>query len=189
MTAGPADRAGLTKTSRVHGTIQRTTRMLVFVARPDAVDKPAHRSPSPPFSLRRVNTAILIPHRVLPEPESRNGLSLARNSAFATIARSMFPTCAFDSTPQTFANPFDSDSFAPFGFEADTGRVIARYPFSAPISNAPDSSPASTPLWVFLKTLRIKVFDRFPIRSPSRETPDAVRSPPLLLSIPPRINA
>jgi hypothetical protein len=49
----------------------------------------------------------LIQLRILPEPESRNGLSLARNSAFATIAGSMLPTCAFDSTLQTLASPFD----------------------------------------------------------------------------------
>jgi len=43
--------------ARVHTTTQRTTRMLVFVVRPDALNKIGHRSPSPPFSLRRV-TAI-----------------------------------------------------------------------------------------------------------------------------------
>ena len=65
--------------SRVHGTIYRTTRMLVFDMRRD-----------------------LLP----PVPESQNGLSLARNNAFATIARSMFPPCFFDSTRQISAPPF-----------------------------------------------------------------------------------
>jgi hypothetical protein len=41
-----------------------------------------------------------------PVPESKNGLSLARNNAFAAIARSMLPPCVFDSTKETSAPPF-----------------------------------------------------------------------------------
>ena len=53
-----------------------------------------------------------------------NGLSLAHNSAFATIARSMLPTCVFDSTRETFTLPFGL----------------------APASRAPEVSAISTPL-------------------------------------------
>ena len=100
-----------TKMSRIHGTIYRTTRMLVF----------------------DVQQNIL-----LPVPESRNGLSLARNSAFATIARSMLPPCVFDSTKETSTPPF---SFAP-------------------VSLAPEVPAISTPLRAFFRALRIEAFDR-----------------------------
>jgi hypothetical protein len=78
----------------------------------------------------------------LPEPESRNGLSLARNDAFATIARSKFPACAFDSTQETSANPFDprlprSDSVS----RPIQGVIIAKNPFPAPLSRAPAAAP------------------------------------------------
>jgi hypothetical protein len=70
------------------------------------------------------------------------------------------------------------------------GDVIARYPFSASISNIPDLSPVPTPLQVFLKTFRIEVFNRFPMREARlARRPIADSSPPLLLSIPLRINA
>jgi hypothetical protein len=65
--------------SRVHGTIYRTTRMLVFDVRQD-----------------------MLP----PVPDSQNGLSLARNDACATITRSMLPPCFFDSARKISAPPF-----------------------------------------------------------------------------------
>jgi len=86
---------------------------------------------------------------ILPEPETRNGLSLARNDAFATITRSMLPPCSFASTPEMSTNPFDRNSFAQFGFEAETGRMSTSRPV---IRRSPrrscDVVPVSTPLWV-----------------------------------------
>src|SRR5271163_3123737 len=42
---------------------------------------------------------------ILPEPETRNGLSLARNDAFATITRSTLLPCSFASTPMSLHVP------------------------------------------------------------------------------------
>jgi len=55
----------------------------------------------------RCNERTLKRTSISPEPETRNGLSLARNDAFATIARSTLLTCLFASTPKNFPNPFD----------------------------------------------------------------------------------
>jgi len=147
--------------------------MQVFVVRPDAFDKLGHRSPSPPFGLRRVNAITRSKRRILPEPESRSGLSLARNGAFATIARSAFPTCAFDSTLQTFANPFHSRLLRSVRFRGRHGAKSspeARFPrqFAALLQ----FSPASTPLWVFFKPSGSKRSTGSTTRSPSRETLD-----------------
>jgi hypothetical protein len=60
---------------------------------------------------------------------TRHGLSLARNSAFATITRSSFPTCTFATTQDKFRESVRSP--APslgFGFEADAGRSLRRTP-------------------------------------------------------------
>jgi hypothetical protein len=67
------------------------------------------------------NQHILFGLSILPEPESRYGLSLAHNDAFATIARSMFLACTFVSTSKTFANPFDSWLFRSVRFRGRTG--------------------------------------------------------------------
>jgi hypothetical protein len=60
---------------------------------------------------------------IRPEPETRNGLSLARNDAFATITRSTFLACPFESTYKVCADPFDRELSTRFGFEAETGRI------------------------------------------------------------------
>jgi hypothetical protein len=57
------------------------------------------------------------------ELETRNGLSLARNDAVATIAGSVFPACPFVPTLEIFASPFGPKLSARFGFDADTGRI------------------------------------------------------------------
>jgi hypothetical protein len=67
------------------------------------------------------NQQIFVGLSTLPEPESRYGLSLAHNDAFATIARSMFLACTFVSTSKTFANPFDSQLFRSVRFRGRTG--------------------------------------------------------------------
>jgi len=46
---------------------------------------------------------------IQPEPETRRGLSLARNDAFDAIARSMLLTCTFVSHADHPANPFDPE--------------------------------------------------------------------------------
>jgi len=63
------------------------------------------------------------PAIVMPEPETRYGLSLARNDAFATIARSMFLTCTFASTPKTAADPFDPRLLRSVRFRGRTGAI------------------------------------------------------------------
>jgi hypothetical protein len=105
---------------------------------------------------------------VPPEPESRSGLSLARNSAFATIARSTFPTCAFNSTPLNHRESVRFyGSFAPFGFEADPGRYPRRNPFSAcPFQRFRDRTGIHSPSGLD-ETLRIKAFDRPRRRKPA----------------------
>jgi hypothetical protein len=72
-----------------------------------------------------------------PEPETRNGLSLARNDAFATITRSMLPTCAFASPPETSGKSVRSKapSLGPVS-KPVPGEILAADPLSAPISAA-----------------------------------------------------
>ncbi len=53
-----------------------------------------------------------------PGPETRNGLSLARNDAFATITRSLLPPCAFVSTPEISTNSFDQQLFRSVRFRS-----------------------------------------------------------------------
>jgi len=95
--------------SRVHGTIQRTTRM-------PGVRCAGRSRPNGPC--RSLAAAAFLPAtgqcnvhrrriRISPEPASRHGLSLAHNDAFATIKGSTFPTCAFDATRKNIVNPFD----------------------------------------------------------------------------------
>jgi hypothetical protein len=57
-----------------------------------------------------------------PEPESRNGLSLAHNDAFATIAGSTLLACPFVSPRKILQTRSIHCSPTPFGFEADPGR-------------------------------------------------------------------
>jgi len=98
------------------------------------------------------NQHILVGLSTLPEPESRYGLSLAHNDAFATIGRSMFLACTFVSTSKTFADPFDSRLFRSVRFSRpNRGDVNARNPFSAPFFDTPNSSPISTPLQAFFR--------------------------------------
>jgi hypothetical protein len=116
--------------SRVHGTIERTTGMLGVRSAARCT-----MNPSPPARRQRFSArAGSMPEtsaqciRIQPEPETRNGLSLARNDAFATITRSMLLPCSFASTPEISTNPFDRNSFAQFGFDAETGRMSTLRP-------------------------------------------------------------
>jgi len=97
---------------------------------------------------------------ILPEPETRNGLSLARNDAFATITRSTLPTCSFASTPKLLREPVRSKA-PPLGLvsKPKPGEFSTFDPLSAPISGAFMIRPISTPLRV-ISTLRIKAFNR-----------------------------
>ena len=86
--------------------------------------------------MRRV-TVTCAPQRynTLPEPESRYGLSLAHNDAFATIARSMFLACTFVPTSETLANPFDSRLLRSVRFRGRTGALSmpgTRFPRRSP---------------------------------------------------------
>jgi hypothetical protein len=137
------------------------------------------------------NQHVLVGLSILPEPESRYGLSLAHNDAFATIARSMFLACTFVSTSKTFANPFDSRLFRSVRFRGRTGAT------STPGTRFP------------LRSSTLRIFPRSPLPfRPSFENPSdqSVRpvpnpkarltrrpivpySPPLPLAIPPRISA
>jgi hypothetical protein len=109
------------------------------------------------------NKRVLIGHSILPEPESRYGLSLAHNDAFATIARSTFLACTFVSTSGTFANPFDSRLLRSVRFRGRTGAISTpgtRYsrrsptlpihprsplPFGSSFENPPDQSVQPVP--------------------------------------------
>jgi hypothetical protein len=74
---------------------------------------------------RRVNAtnASSTDFSIPPEPETRNGLSLARNDACATITGSKLPACSFASARTSFAGSFDLGLSARLGFEAATGRI------------------------------------------------------------------
>jgi hypothetical protein len=61
--------------------------------------------------------------RIPLEPETRNGLSLARNDALATIARSVFLACPFVSTLESFLEPVRSGTLRSVRFRAETGRI------------------------------------------------------------------
>ncbi len=98
--------------------------------------------------------------RISPEPVSRYGLSLARNSAFATITRSTFPTCTFATAQDNFANPFDLRLLRSASVSRPMqGDLIAGHPFPALISRTLAVSTASTPLRA-IAALRIKAFNR-----------------------------
>jgi hypothetical protein len=151
-----------TNASRVHGTIERTTRMLSVRSAAKCALSFACRSPPLPFGLPRVNAAnAFYSLRTLPEPVSRCGLSLVRNDA-CTPLRSQCSRPA-PSIPRRIPSRIRSiaDSFAPFGFEADSGAI------SLPATRFPRRSPAlswflpvSTPLQVLLQTLQIDAFNR-----------------------------
>jgi hypothetical protein len=94
--------------TRVHGTIERTTGMLGVRSAAENIRFRIRRSPTPLFSLRRVSATDPSSRTLFPpELETQNGLSLARNDAFATIAGSKLPTCLFASPPENCADPFD----------------------------------------------------------------------------------
>jgi hypothetical protein len=116
---------------------------------------------------------------ILPEPESRYGLSLAHNDAFATIARSMFLACTFVSTSETLRIRSIPDSFAPSGFEAEPGRRQRPEPVSRSTLRYPEFVPdLHSPSGLLSKTLQIKAFDRFKTRK--------LVSPDVRLSLTPR---
>ena len=98
------------------------------------------------------NKRVLIGLSILPEPESRYGLSLAHNDAFATIARSTFLACPFVSTSDTLANPFDSRLLRSVRFRGRTGAISTpgtRYPRRSPTFLI--YPPVSTPLRVLFR--------------------------------------
>jgi len=74
---------------------------------------------------------------ILPEPETRNGLSLSHNDAFATITRSTLPTCSFVSTPVIVCEPVRPKA-PPLSLvsKPKPGEFFAFNPLSAPISSA-----------------------------------------------------
>ncbi len=115
---------------------------------------------------------ILNGYSIQPEPESRYGLSLAHNDAFATIARSTFLTCTFVSASETPRIRSIPSSFAPFGFEAEPGRFQHPEPVTRFDLPCPRFIPGlHSPLGLLSKTLRIKAFNRFRFRKPA--SPDA----------------
>ena len=152
----------------------------------------AHRSPALLFQRApgQCRKRTLNGQNILPEPETRNGLSLARNDAFATIARSTLPTCLFESSLETFPNPFDPGLLrsAPVSMPAQ-GEISALDPLSGPISGA---------LGIFAGLHSPSGLLNLPDQSvqpvPSREArltkrPIVFCSPPRFLAITRRINA
>jgi len=100
---------------------------------------------------------------ILPEPETRNGLSLARNDAFATITRSTLPPCAFASTPESPTNPFDRRLLRSVRFSKPLpGELLAIGPLPVPVSVALVlTSGLHSPSGPF-GTFRIEAFNRIP---------------------------
>jgi hypothetical protein len=104
------------------------------------------------FSARAGSVQQTFPQRtcIRPEPETRNGLSLARNDAFATITRSTFLACPFDSTYKLCADPFDQRLSTRFGFEAATGRIHHPRPvIHASLTRSHDATPSPLPFGPF----------------------------------------
>jgi len=138
----------------------------------------------------RCNERTLKRTSISPEPETRNGLSLARNDAFATIARSTLLTCLFASTPKIFPNPFDPELIrsVPVSKPAQ-GEINTLDPLSGAISSAPVTYPDLHSPSGLLNPL-----DRSVRPVPSQEArlterPIVFRSPPRFLSSTLRINA
>jgi hypothetical protein len=102
--------------------------MLVFVPRRDQSGPVALSLASAAFQPAPGQYNRCNDHLIQPEPEFRSGLSLARNSALATITRSTFPTCAFTPYRRFKRIRSISRSLTPFGFEADSGRDLRRKP-------------------------------------------------------------
>jgi len=96
-----------------------------------------------------------------PGLEAPNGLSLARNDAFATIARSMLLTCPFASAPETISDPLDSGALPS--------------PVVCIIPGTPEAAADSTPPQVF-GTFRIKAFVPPPLAGSSPQPDDQVNS-------------
>jgi hypothetical protein len=162
------------KTSRVHGTIQRTTRMLVFVARPDAFVELGHSSPPLPFSVRRVNAITSstsrpagagISERSFAHPQQR-----FRHHCEVNVPdlRLRFHATNFRESVRLPTPSLRSVS------RPIRGEILARSPFSAPICGALAVSPASTPLRVFSKPSGSKRSTGSTTRSSSPETPDGL---------------
>ena len=137
------------------------------------------------------NQHILIGLSTLPEPETRYGLSLAHNDAFATIARSMFLACTFVSTSKTFANPFDSRLFRSVRFRGRTGATSTpgtRFPLPSPTLRTLPRSPL--PIGSSFENPSDQSVR--PVPNPEARLtrrPIVSYSPPLPLAIPPRISA
>jgi hypothetical protein len=105
--------------------------MLVFVVRPDALYKLGHRSPSPPFSLRRVTAITSLDFASC---RSRNFGTAFHSPATALSPPSRgqrsrpAPSIPHNKPSQIRSTP---NSFAPFGFESRSGARSspeARYP-------------------------------------------------------------
>jgi hypothetical protein len=134
---------------KVHGTIDRTAGMLGVRSAPGCsrfhrLSLAGNRLSTSPGQCKKHRPQK---NRILPEPETRNGLSLARNDAYATITRSMLPPCSFASTPETLCKPVRSkapplDSVS----KPKPGEFITMIPLSTAISGALVTAPISTPL-------------------------------------------
>jgi hypothetical protein len=98
--------------------------MRTFALRPDGSDD---RLPLAAVAFQpttgQSNKRALNELNILPESEPRYGLSLAHNDACATIARSTFLACTFDSLPKNFANPFDTKLFRSARFRGRCGAM------------------------------------------------------------------
>jgi len=113
----------------------------------------AYRSPSRPFSVRRV-VAINSPQRT--EHPAGAGISIR---PFARSQRRLRHHCEVNVSGLHLRFPVEnlreSVRFRALPLRSVSrpirGDVNARHPFSAPISNTPDSSPVSAPLRVFFR--------------------------------------
>jgi len=132
--------------------LERTTGMLGVRSATGCLRLIVSRSPATPFGATpgQRKKRFLRP-RILSEPETRNGLSLARNDAFATITRSTLPPCSFASTPIHLRVPARPKA-PPLGSvsKPKPGEFFTFDPLSAPISGAPAmSSGLHSPLGGF----------------------------------------
>jgi len=109
--------------------------MLTFAMRPDGSDNRLPLAAGTFQPATGQSNKQLNEQAIPPEPETRYGLSLAHNDACATIARSTFLACTFDSLSKTFANPFDPGLFRSVRFRGRSGAM------STPDTRFPRRSP------------------------------------------------
>jgi hypothetical protein len=150
----------------------------VFDPQPNAPESTIFRSPTTLFSARRVSAKNDLQQVcILPEPETRNGLSLARNDAFAPLRGQCSRPVPSLPRRRSFANPFDQSS--PLGSVSKPNRAK-----SSQLTRRLRRSP--TLLRWHRSPLPFRLFPTFRIKAFNRLHPNKLALPDVRLSVAPR---